>query len=316
METMAQHVKTTIRYDGPALVGHEMDVQDLAPALLALADIVQIANRRFNGDRASMKVVVNADVEQRCFMLDLGLVQSLLDQAKGLFAADAIKTAKEIAGDIGLVTGITGVGLFQFLAFIAKAKKAPASETTVTVDQGNGNVTFLNAGGTVTVTQTTYLLAQDPGVVTKAQQVVKPLQKPGYSSLSFLNGDDEIFAIQEVDAAGFAAVEALSEEAKPPENTSTIEGTLRIKSAQYEGQARWGFMWNGRGIEAEMTESALEWVQKFQANEVYAPPNSKLQVTMTETVKLDDAGNAMGKPQYVVTAVHSVTPPPLQGRLV
>ncbi|MFN7399683.1 MAG: hypothetical protein ACK5SX_11640 [Sandaracinobacter sp.] len=146
METMTQHVKTTIRYDGPALVGHEMDVQDLAPALLALADIVQIANRRFNGDRASMKVVVNADVEQRCFMLDLGLVQSLMDQAKGLFTAENIKTAKEIAADVGLVTGVTGVGLFQLIAFLAKAKEAPTSETTMTVDQGNGNVTVFNSG--------------------------------------------------------------------------------------------------------------------------------------------------------------------------
>lgn len=47
---MSRHVKTTIRYDGPALSEHDMDVQDLAPALLALADIIQIANRKFNGD--------------------------------------------------------------------------------------------------------------------------------------------------------------------------------------------------------------------------------------------------------------------------
>jgi hypothetical protein len=317
METMAQHVKTTIRYDGPALVGHEMDVQDLAPALLALADIVQIANRRFNGDRASMKVVVNADVEQRCFMLDLGLVQSLMDQAKGLFTAENIKTAREIAADVGLVAGVTGVGLFQLIAFLAKAKKAPTSETTMTVDQGNGNVTVFNSGsGQITVTQNTFLLAQDPVVVGKAQQVVRPLQKPGYTSLSFLVGDAEVFDIQEDDAAAFGSVEALSEEQKPPENTSTIDGTLRIKSAQYEGQARWGFMWNGRGIDAEMKEAAADWVEKFQANEVYAPPNSKLQVTMTETVKLDDAGNAIGKPSYVVKAVHSVAPPPTQGKLI
>ena len=76
---MSKHVTTTIRYDGPALAGHEMDVQDLAPALLALAEIAQIANRKFNGDRASLKVLVNADVEQQCFMLDLSMIQSLIE---------------------------------------------------------------------------------------------------------------------------------------------------------------------------------------------------------------------------------------------
>ena len=61
MEAMGRHVRTTIRYDGPALANHEMDVQDLAPALLALADVVQFANQRFNGAAANIKVLVNAD---------------------------------------------------------------------------------------------------------------------------------------------------------------------------------------------------------------------------------------------------------------
>jgi len=106
MIKVTRHIRTTIRHDGPALAGHDLGVQDLAPALLALADIVQMANRRVNGDKADMRVVVNADVEQQCFMSDLGLVQSLVDQAKGLFSAEHIHTAKEIAADIELVTGV------------------------------------------------------------------------------------------------------------------------------------------------------------------------------------------------------------------
>ena len=78
---MTKHVRTTIRYDGSALSGHEIDVQDLAPALLALADIIQIANRKFNGDRADVKVTVSADVEQQCFMIDLGRVDKGDSQA-------------------------------------------------------------------------------------------------------------------------------------------------------------------------------------------------------------------------------------------
>ena len=48
---------------GPLLVSHEMDVQDLAPALLAMTEIVQIANRKFNGDAVAIRVTVDADVE-------------------------------------------------------------------------------------------------------------------------------------------------------------------------------------------------------------------------------------------------------------
>jgi hypothetical protein len=114
---MAAHIHTTIRYDCPALSGHEMDVQDLAPALLALAEIAQIANRKFNGDRASLRVLVNADVEQQCFQLDLSLIQSLMDQAQALLGKDNVATAAELAQMIGLVggAGTTLLGLYKWL---------------------------------------------------------------------------------------------------------------------------------------------------------------------------------------------------------
>ncbi len=94
---MARHVRTRIRYDGPALADHEMDVQDLAPALLAMAEIVQIANRKFNGDAVSIRVMVDADVEQQCFQLDLSLVQSIFDHAAVLIGHKDVATAKDIA---------------------------------------------------------------------------------------------------------------------------------------------------------------------------------------------------------------------------
>src|SRR4051794_23532318 len=116
---MASRVRTTIRYDGPALADHEIDVNELAPALLALADIIQLANKRFNGDAAAMRVLVKADVEQRCFQIDLHLLLSIADQAKALFTEDNLKTAKEIAKWLGL-SG-TGVGsLFRLIKFFGR----------------------------------------------------------------------------------------------------------------------------------------------------------------------------------------------------
>ena len=72
MVTMTKHVQTTIRYDGPALADYAMDVQDLAPAFLALAELVKIAKQKLNVDHASIKILVNADAKQKCFQLDLG----------------------------------------------------------------------------------------------------------------------------------------------------------------------------------------------------------------------------------------------------
>lgn len=309
VEIMGKHVRTTIRYDGPALASHEMDVQDLAPALLSLADLIQIANRKFNGTEADIKVLVNADVEQRCFMLEISLVQSFLEQAKGFLGTDHVKTAHDIAEWIGMIAG-GGVGLFQLLRFLRRAKDA-GSPLQIQND-GMGNTIIIGNGNTITVPTPVYLLAQEPRAVEKAKGVLQPLAKEGYSTLAFLNDGAETFEVDSDEAAGIADLPNEPFAAVPKESVSQIRGEVRIKSAQYEGNAQWSFMWNGRSISAEMVDAAAAWVADFQENRISAPPNSTLDVSMLETVQLNANGIAVGKPSYRVLKVHSVTPPPRQ----
>lgn len=309
MVEMAKHVRTTIRYDGPALSGHEMDVQDLAPALLALAEIVQIANRRFNGTETSIKVLVNADVEQRCFMIDVSLVQSFLDQAKGLLGSDHVKTAREIAEWVGLLSGGT-IGLFQLLKFLRGAQDS-AAPLHIQAD-GTGNVIVTGNGNTIVVPQQVYQLAQEPKAVEKAKAVMRPLQKEGYETLAFLDGGSEIFEVNSSEAKGIEDLQSQPLSDMPSESVSQIRGQVRIKSAQYEGENQWGFLWNGRPINAEMVDQAALWVADFQANKIDAPPNSILDVSMLETAQLDAQGLIVGKASYRVTMVHGVTRPPSQ----
>lgn len=312
-DDMAKHVRTTIRYDGPALAGHEMDVQDLAPALLALADIIQIANKKFNGSETSIKVLVNADVEQRCFMLDVSLVQTFLDQAKIFLGTDHVKTAFDIAQWVGLLgggIGATSTGLFQLLKFLRKAKDAQAP---IHIESdGSGNIIITGNGNVVIVPQQVYQLAQEPKAVEKAKAVMRPLEKEGYETLAFLNGDDAIFEVSSAEADGISALPSQPLSDLPSESVSEIRGQVRIKSAQYEGNAQWGFLWNGRAISAEMSEKAAEWVSAFQDNKIDAPPNSILEVTMLETAQLDAQGMIVGKASYRVTEVHKVSRPPSQ----
>lgn len=305
-EVMTKHARTTIRYDGPALTGHEMDVQDLAPALLALADIIQIANKKFNGAETQIKVLVSADVEQRCFMLDVSLVQTFLDQAKGFLGTDHVKTAWEIRQWVGLL-GSGSIGLFQLLKFLRRAKDA-GTALQIRSD-GAGNVTVNGNGNTIIVPQPVYQLAQEPKVIEKAKAVMRPLEKEGYETLAFLDGDHEVFEVNRDDAAGIGELPIQPLSDLPSESISQIRGQVRIKSAQYEGGAQWGFLWNGRAINAEMVEKAADWVTDFQANKVDAPPNSILDVSMLETAQLDAQGLIVGKPAYRVTEVHRVTRP-------
>jgi len=313
---MARHVRTRIRYDGPALVGHEMDVQDLAPALLAVSNIVQIANRKFNGDGASIRVLVDADVEQQCFQLDLSLVQSLFDQAAVLVGAKDIATAKEIAEWVGLI-GAGGLGLFQVLKRIYGVSDAGSPGVTFTAGDQTGTTIINIAGdvhGIIVPTPTAQLLV-DPEVNRNVKAVLQPLQKEGYQDLSFLHGDRTVAHINKEEAERIIVDAPLDLSSPPTESTSHVRGAVRIKSPQYEGGAKWSLLWQGRAIDAEMKDDAARWVDDFQHNRVSAPPNTSLDVSMTEMVKLDANGLAVGKPTYVVHEVHSATPPPTQAAL-
>lgn len=114
---MAEAAPTTIKYDGPALADHAMDVAHLAPALLALSDLVKEANRYANGDRAGVKVLVSADLEQKCFELDVHLVMTIWEQAKLLIADENVRTAKEIAEWLGIASGAY-FGLFHLIKWL------------------------------------------------------------------------------------------------------------------------------------------------------------------------------------------------------
>ena len=73
-----------IRYDGPALVDHKMDVDDIAPALMALADLCKRANSLANDDRASIRLFIDMDVEQHCAQFKIQIVQTVFAAVKSL----------------------------------------------------------------------------------------------------------------------------------------------------------------------------------------------------------------------------------------
>ena len=165
---MSTDAETIIRYDGPALAGHEIDIQELAPALLALADMVQLTNRRFNGDATTMKVTVRADVKQQCFMLHIHLAQSVLESARSLFGTAEYKTAKEIAEAIDLVfpAGFGGGVFMIWKAYARRRKRDGTFSQSQVITEQRGGITIINNihgdGNSVSVPTPVYELAQDP----------------------------------------------------------------------------------------------------------------------------------------------------------
>ena len=58
---MSTSVHFSIKYDGPALVGHQMDVRELAPALIALSELLEQANKAAFPNAAEVRVNIQGN---------------------------------------------------------------------------------------------------------------------------------------------------------------------------------------------------------------------------------------------------------------
>jgi hypothetical protein len=177
----------TVRYDGPALSQHQMDVLDFAPALLGLAELCRIANRRMNLDRATVKVLISVDVEQHCFEFVIEIIQTVWQHTKALFDGNEIEKAEAILKAIAGAAS-SCAGLLKVMAWL-KGRKISHARNVV---HNGRDVVELHVEGdhnnVIYAPQTTYQLLFDPAALAAAKATALPLTKEGYDSLTITDG--------------------------------------------------------------------------------------------------------------------------------
>jgi hypothetical protein len=178
-----QHFKVV--FDGIALKNGEIDVRDLAPALLALGELVEAANTAINGQKAHTNVGVRATA-QGSFEVALVLsqsiteiVHSLLDfsvenQDKIAAANDLFELLFHCVATVALPV-TAGVGLYQFVKWL-KGRKPDKLET-------HGQSVHVSIGEqTIIVDRRVIVLAENIQVRTLAERSLSALAKEGIDS--------------------------------------------------------------------------------------------------------------------------------------
>jgi hypothetical protein len=297
-----------VAYDGDGDT-HAMEVQELAPALLAFGRLVREANAELNGKRATVKVLVQSDFEHRCFNINFEVVQHVLDMIAGFLKSEEVKTARQILIDLGIIGGGGGLGLFGYLKL---KKNRSVSEVRESDSQGIVIVQF-GDGNTAHVNRDAVNLSRSAKIRTAVEGALAPLGTDGIKKVSFRDSHKELESVDENDAKDIissfdVSTAPLAEEESEPE---TITAWLRVYSPVYdEGADKWRFLYGDHPMYADISQTTIAHDAIARGG---AFINDLYKVKMQVTQHFTKGGNL--RPEYKILEVIDFRAAPQQAAL-
>lgn len=174
----------SVTYDGDAIADGRMDVQDLAPALLALAEVFREANLIVNPVSPPVTLQIQATTAGS-FDVDLVLAHlDLIQRAVSFFAGDPVEALLNLKE---IVFG-TGTGLLFLIRWLRRRKvrqELPGPEP--------GSVTLeLEDGTRLAIPATVASLYRNVRIRRRVREVVRPLERDGIDRVKFRSEDTEL----------------------------------------------------------------------------------------------------------------------------
>ncbi|MEN5418302.1 hypothetical protein ABE543_03285 [Stenotrophomonas sp. TWI169] len=165
-----------VTYDGRALASHQMDARDLAPALMAMADLLDASVKALHGDKAKAKVNVRGSFQTGSFNIDFVTAVDLIKAIRDIFAgenATAIANTLAILGALGFVYAKGRSSLASTLKWI---RGRSVSQVTMTEE---GRAVIKCDDEYLEVEQDVLILLRDRNVRRALDRVLAPLDQDG-----------------------------------------------------------------------------------------------------------------------------------------
>nr|WP_063573161.1 hypothetical protein [Luteibacter rhizovicinus] len=199
---MSDVTEFRVSYDGPALENHEMDPRELAPALLAMADLLEASARVLYGDKAKIHVNVKGSFKTGSFNVDFVTGVQWLQSVKDIFAgteATAIANATAILGALGV---IGRKGLFPLLKWL-RSRPIKRIEAIGTDRPGQPTVRIYVGDEFYDTERDTVDLLRDVGVRKATQQVLAPLERSGIDVFALGQGTRVNVTVRDSELSSF-----------------------------------------------------------------------------------------------------------------
>lgn len=177
---MADTTSFQITYSGSALDNNEMDIRELAPALVAVADLLEESNAIINGGSTKITVNVHGSFKSGSFGIDFTVAQDIFQELMKFFSAEGVTSAVNLLTLVGFASG----GVTGLIGLLKKLKNNRIKKVEQ-VDNNRVRISITNQE----------IIEIDPRVLDlyKSQRVRSALEKIIFSPLS-RNGVDEFRA--------------------------------------------------------------------------------------------------------------------------
>jgi hypothetical protein len=250
-----------IKYDGEALADHTIDVEDLAPALLALPTLIQESDRIVNNGDSKISVRVMAPVAGS-FEVWFSVFREGSEQAVDFFNSPDASALTNATSLLWWGTATTA-GLVAFVRFMKgrePRKVTPIDERQVEIEIDAGRMK---------VPTSVWELYQSTKVRAAFYQIVKPLEKDGMDKVEF-NG--QMGQTAEVIKGEAQFYSPKSEYVESLEELAPRETFVNVVLLWFRDGNKWRFSEGGNEWWAEIKdqdfiESLLKGEQTISAND-------------------------------------------------
>ena len=301
----ATEVEFTVGYDGNATAARRMAVRDLAPAMLALSDLVEHSSAALFGDDERLRVEVKADFRGGSFYFDLiAAVPSIGDLVRSNLSISDIAVLLS-------ALGVIGKGLLGIVREIA-GRPVTSAKVERTAD-GYRSIFIVGSDNVLIISEDRSAdLFVKPKVMEALEEATEPLRRPGYDTLRVAAaGEPPRIVATKAESEAFRA---------PPAPDVTLQDTtreelVRVVSPSLED----GYMWRLGMLGDRSFQVALhdpDFLARVQNREVTFGAEDVLRVQLRTVVTRNAEGEDRRNVEVVKVLEYIPAPRVVQGDLL